>query len=112
MAPSVVIQSTNFEREHALPLDRDAVAHVAALAHIDLSAEELEEFSFELSSVVDHIARLQELDTSSIPPTAHAVPLDNVLREDVVERSWPTEAVLANAPQRVGDLFEVQAILD
>ena len=107
-----MVQSTNHERERTLPLDRDAVAHVAALAHIDLSPEELNEFSFELSSVVDHIARLQELDTSSVPPTAHAVPLDNVLREDIVERSWPPEAVLANAPRRVGDLFEVQAILD
>jgi aspartyl-tRNA(Asn)/glutamyl-tRNA(Gln) amidotransferase subunit C len=107
-----MVQSTNCKREHDLPLDRDAVAHVAALVHIDLSPEELEEFSVELSSVVDHIARLQELDTSSVPPTAHAIPLDNVLREDVVQRSWPTEAVLANAPQRVGDLFEVQAILD
>jgi aspartyl-tRNA(Asn)/glutamyl-tRNA(Gln) amidotransferase subunit C len=107
-----VIQSTNEQRERALPLDRDAVAHVAALAHIDLAPEELEEFSFELSSVLDHIARLSELDTSAVPPTAHAVPLDNVLREDLVQPSWPPEAVLANAPQRVGDLFEVQAILD
>jgi aspartyl-tRNA(Asn)/glutamyl-tRNA(Gln) amidotransferase subunit C len=85
---------------------------VAALAHIDLSPEELNEFSVELSSVVDHIARLRELDTSSVPPTAHAIPIENVLRDDVVKPSWPPEAVLANAPRRVDDLFEVQAILD
>ena len=95
-----------------MPVDRDTVAHVAALAHIDLSPEELNEFSVELSSVVDHIARLRELDTTSVPPTAHAIPIENVLRDDVVKPSWPPEAVLANAPRRVDDLFEVQAILD
>ena len=95
-----------------MPIDRDTVAHVAALAHIDLSPEELDEFSVELSSVVDHIAKLRELDTDAVPPTAHAVPVDNVLRDDIVAPSWPPEAVLANASRRVGDLFEVQAILD
>ena len=95
-----------------MPVDRDTVAHVAGLAHIDLSPEELSEFVHELSSIVDHIQRLGELDTSSVPPTAHAIPLDNVWREDVVEPSWHPEAVLANAPRRVDDLFEVPAILD
>lgn len=95
-----------------MPVDRDTVAHVAELAHIDLRPEELDEFSVELSSIVDHIARLRELDTDAVPPTGHAVPTENVLREDVVAPSWPPEAVLANASRRVGDLFEVQAILD
>ena len=95
-----------------MPIDRDTVAHVAALAHIQLGQDELDEFSVELSTVVDHIAKLSELDTDGVPPTAHAIPVDNVLRDDIVAPSWPAEAVLANAPQRVGDLFEVQAILD
>jgi aspartyl-tRNA(Asn)/glutamyl-tRNA(Gln) amidotransferase subunit C len=107
-----MIQSTNCQRESVLPIDRDTVARAAALAHIDLSPEELDEFSVELSSVVDHFAKLRELDTSWVPPTAHAVPMENVLREDIVAPSWQPEAVLANAPRRVGDLFEVQAILD
>jgi aspartyl-tRNA(Asn)/glutamyl-tRNA(Gln) amidotransferase subunit C len=85
---------------------------VAALAHIDLTPEELDEFSVELSSVIDHIAKLRELDTSSVPPTAHAIPMENVMRDDVVEPSWQPETVLANAPRRVDDLFAVQAILD
>lgn len=95
-----------------MPIDRDTVAHVAELAHIELGDDELDEFAEELSSIVDHIAKLSELDTSSVAPTAHALPLHNVLREDVVEPSWSPDAVLANAPRRVGDLFEVQAILD
>ena len=95
-----------------MPIDRAAVAHVAALAHVGLTEDELEAFSRDLSSIVDHIARLQELDTSQVPPTAHALPMENVLRADEVEPSWELEAVLANAPRRLGDLFEVQAILD
>jgi aspartyl-tRNA(Asn)/glutamyl-tRNA(Gln) amidotransferase subunit C len=107
-----MLQSAAPRREKTLPVDRDTVAHVAALAHIDLSPEELDEFSVELSSVIDHIARLRELETSAVPPTAHAVPMENILRDDIVEPSWQPEAVLANAPRRVDDLFEVQAILD
>lgn len=95
-----------------MSIDRDTVAHVAALAHIDLSPEELDEFAVDLSSILDHIAKLSELDTQDVPPTAHAIPMENVLRDDVVAPSWPPEAVLANASHRVGDLFEVQAILD
>lgn len=95
-----------------MPIDRNTVAHVAELAHIDLRPDELDEFAVELSSIVDHIARLRELDTAEVRPTAHAVPVENVLRDDVVAPSWPPAAVLANASHRVGDLFEVQAILD
>jgi aspartyl-tRNA(Asn)/glutamyl-tRNA(Gln) amidotransferase subunit C len=107
-----MIQFFNSGREFPLSIDRDAVAHVAALAHIDLGPDELDEFAVELSSIVDHIAKLRELDTEDVPPTAHAVPMENVLRDDIVAPSWPPEAVLANASQRVSDLFEVQAILD
>lgn len=107
-----MIQSNHCHGENAVPIDRDTVAHVAALAHVDLKPDELDEFSVELSSIVDHIARLRELDTSSVLPTAHALPMGNVLRDDSVAPSWQPEAVLANAPRRIGDLFEVQAILD
>lgn len=95
-----------------MPISRDAVEHVARLAHIDLQPHEVEEFAVELSSVLDHMARLEEVDTTDIPPTSHVVPLENVMREDEVRPCWPVEAVLANAPHRSGDYFEVQAIFD
>jgi aspartyl-tRNA(Asn)/glutamyl-tRNA(Gln) amidotransferase subunit C len=66
----------------------------------------------EISGILDHVAVLRNLDTSDVPATAFAVPLENVMREDVVAPSWAPAAVLANAPRREDDLFEVQAIFD
>ncbi len=95
-----------------MPVDRNAVEHVARLAHITLSEDEVLELTLQLSSIVDHVARLQELDTEGIEPTGHVVPSMNVLRDDEVQPSWPVEAVMANAPARKDTLFEVQAVLD
>ncbi|HEX6507092.1 MAG TPA: Asp-tRNA(Asn)/Glu-tRNA(Gln) amidotransferase subunit GatC [Chloroflexota bacterium] len=95
-----------------MPIDRAAVEHVARLAHVGLTPEEVEEFADELSSVLDHMRNLQTLDTSGVEPTAHAVPVDNVMRDDEVQPSWPPAAILANAPHRIDGLFEVQAVLD
>lgn len=95
-----------------MPVSRDVVEHVARLAHVGLEPAEIDEFTEELSSVVDHVARLQQVDTSDVPPTAHVFPMQNVMRDDDVTASWSPVAVLANAPQQVDNLFEVQAILD
>lgn len=95
-----------------MPVDRSAVEHVARLAHITLDDDEVRELTLQLSSIVDHVARLQELDTEGIDPTGFAVPSSNVMRDDEVAPSWPVEAVLANAPARHDTLFEVQAVLD
>jgi aspartyl-tRNA(Asn)/glutamyl-tRNA(Gln) amidotransferase subunit C len=95
-----------------MSLSRGEVEHVARLAHIGLTEEEIDEFAIELSSVIDHVTRLQRLDTDGVSPTAHVVPIENVMREDEVRPSWPPEAVLANAPRRYDDQFEVQAIFD
>jgi aspartyl-tRNA(Asn)/glutamyl-tRNA(Gln) amidotransferase subunit C len=85
---------------------------VARLAHVGLEAEEIQEMTQQLSSVLDHVAKLQKVDTTGVPPTSHVVPIEHVVREDEVRPSWPVEAVLANAPHRRDDLFEVQAIFD
>jgi aspartyl-tRNA(Asn)/glutamyl-tRNA(Gln) amidotransferase subunit C len=66
----------------------------------------------EISGILDHIAILREVDTTDVPPTAFAVPVENIVREDEVRPSWDPEAVLANAPRREDGLFEVQAIFD
>ncbi|MDQ2745425.1 MAG: Asp-tRNA(Asn)/Glu-tRNA(Gln) amidotransferase subunit GatC [Chloroflexota bacterium] len=95
-----------------MPVDRIAVEHVARLAHITLDDDEVRELTLQLSSIVDHVARLQELDTEGIEPTGFAVPSSNVMRDDEVTPSWPVEAVLANAPVRHDTVFEVQAVLD
>lgn len=95
-----------------MPLREEEVVHVARLAHIGLAQDEIRELAHELSSVVDHFARLQEVNTSDIEPTAYVVPMHNVMRDDEVRPSWPVQSVLANAPRRSGDFFEIEAVLD
>jgi aspartyl-tRNA(Asn)/glutamyl-tRNA(Gln) amidotransferase subunit C len=95
-----------------MPLSRDVIEHVARLAHVGLQPHEVDEFTLELAPVLDHVARLQQLDTTDVEPTAHAGSLDSVVRQDEVRPSWPIESVLTNAPRRDGDLFEVQAVFE
>lgn len=95
-----------------MPISRADLLHLCRLAHLDLRPEEVDEMLDQVSAVIDHVGRLQSVPTEGVPPTAFAVPLDTVLRTDEVRPSWAPEAVLANAPRRVDDLFEVQAIFD
>src|SRR4051794_37273045 len=92
-------------------LSRADVEHVAFLARLGLTDEELGRLEGQLNHILDQYAKLAELDTSSIPPTAQTIELENILREDVARPSMPAEDVLANAPQRDGDFFVVPAIL-
>ena len=95
-----------------MPISREEVEHVARLAHIGLEPHEVDELTGQLSTVLDHVAKLQEVDTSSVAPTDHVLPIENVMRDDEVGPCWTPEQVLANAPHRTDDLFEVQAIFD
>lgn len=88
------------------------VEHVADLARLALTEEEKERFREQLSSILAYAARLQELDTRDIPPTATVLPLHNVLRDDEVQPSLPREDVLANAPQVEDDCFRVPIVLE
>ena len=72
---------------------------------------ELTRLEGQLNHILDQYAKLAELDTDAIPPTAQTIELENILREDVARPSMPPEDVLANAPQRDGDFFVVPAIL-
>ena len=93
-------------------LDRSVVEKVAGLARIALTDEEIGRFTDQLSVVLDAVDRLREVDTSAIPPTASVLPLENVLRDDVVRPSLPLEEVFRNAPGREGDHFRVQTVLE
>ena len=94
-----------------MPLTIADVEHVAALARLGLTPAETERLRDQLSSILDHIAALNELDTSAIPPTAQVIALTNVYRADEVRPSMPQAAVLANAPRQADGFFEVDAIL-
>ena len=92
-------------------LTRADVEHVAYLARLGLTPDELARLEGQLNHILDQYAKLAELDTSAIPPTAQTIELENILREDVARPSMAPEDVLANAPQRDGDFFVVPAIL-
>ena len=96
-----------------MPLTRAQVQHIAELAKLKLTEEEIERMTPQLSAILDHAARLQELDTEAIPPTASVASLQNVMRDDQVAPSMPREDALANAPDKDerGEFFRVRAIL-
>jgi aspartyl-tRNA(Asn)/glutamyl-tRNA(Gln) amidotransferase subunit C len=92
-------------------ISREDVAHVARLARLDVTDEELDRFAGQLAAVLEHAADLAALDTSGVPPTAHPFPLVNVLREDVVGPSLDRDEVLAMAPAAEDGRFRVPRIL-
>ncbi len=92
-------------------LSRSDVEHVAYLARLGLSDEELTRLEGQLNHILDQYAILATLDTESIPPTAQTIELENILREDLARPSLSVDAVLANAPARHGDFVVVPAIL-
>lgn len=94
-----------------MSLTRADVIHVASLARLGMSDDELTMFQEQLSSILGHIEALNELDTESIPPTAQVVPLENVLRSDEVGDSLPQETVIAMAPETRDGFIAVGAIM-
>jgi aspartyl-tRNA(Asn)/glutamyl-tRNA(Gln) amidotransferase subunit C len=88
-------------------ITRAQVLHVARLARLDLSEEEVARLQLELSAILDAVSKVSELDLDDVPPTSHPLDLVNVLRPDEPRPSLPLEDVFANAPQREGDMFRV-----
>lgn len=95
-----------------MPLSREDVLHVARLARIALSDDEVGRFQTQLSDILDHFDVLRQIDTEGVPPTAHTLDLVNVERDDEECPSMPVGEVLRNAPVREGDLFRVRAVLE
>jgi aspartyl-tRNA(Asn)/glutamyl-tRNA(Gln) amidotransferase subunit C len=87
------------------------VRHVATLSRLALDEEHLKRLTGQLESILGYIAKLSEVDTTGVEPAAHALPLVNVFREDVVEPSLPLEKVLQNAPQSDGAFFMVPKVI-
>lgn len=92
-------------------LTRNEVAHVARLARLELTDDELDTFTGQLAAVLDHAADVEALEIDDVPPTAHPLPLINVLRDDVVRPSLDRDEVLAAAPQAQDGRFVVPRIL-
>jgi aspartyl-tRNA(Asn)/glutamyl-tRNA(Gln) amidotransferase subunit C len=90
-----------------MAISREEVLHVARLARLALSDEEVERLTSELGAILDAVSKVAELDLADVPPTSHPLDLLNALADDEPHESLPLEAVFANAPAREGDLFQV-----
>jgi aspartyl-tRNA(Asn)/glutamyl-tRNA(Gln) amidotransferase subunit C len=92
-------------------LSRDEVVHVARLARLDLTDEQIDTFTPQLAAILAHAADVEALDLAEVPPTSHPYPLSNVWRPDEPRRSGVRDAVLAEAPDAIEGMFRVPPVL-
>jgi aspartyl-tRNA(Asn)/glutamyl-tRNA(Gln) amidotransferase subunit C len=96
----------------SMKIDEAQVRRVALLSRLELSDQEVSQFSTQLSAIFEYIEKLNELDTDNVEPLAHCLPIHNVLRDDVPRPSLSNDEALANAPEREDEYFKVPKILD
>ena len=94
-----------------MPLKREEVEHIALLARVGMTNEDLQTFGEQLSDILEQFNVLSEVDTEGVPPTSHTVDVFTVFRDDEERPSLPSEDVLANAPRRDDDYFRVKPVL-
>ena len=90
-----------------MAITREEVLHVASLAHLELTEEEVEKFTEQLGAILDAVGKVAELDLTGVEPLSHPLDLVNVWAEDEPRPSWPIEESLANAPESEDDHFRV-----
>lgn len=95
-----------------MSISAQEVEHVAGLARLELTEEEKRLFTEQLNSILQHVQKLNELDTEHVEPTRHVIPLSNVMREDEPWESWPLDEVFRNAPEEEDGQFRVPAVLE
>ncbi|MBV7336927.1 Asp-tRNA(Asn)/Glu-tRNA(Gln) amidotransferase subunit GatC [Chloroflexi bacterium TSY] len=95
-----------------MKLSQEDVKHVAELAKLRLSEEEIEEFTEQLSAILDYAQRIQNVDTGSVAPTPYVLPLENIMRPDEPGICLTNEEALANAPDREDGHFRVNAVFE
>ncbi|MCE7792551.1 Asp-tRNA(Asn)/Glu-tRNA(Gln) amidotransferase subunit GatC [Salipaludibacillus sp. CUR1] len=93
-------------------ITKNQVKHVAHLARLEFTEEEIEKFAFELDEIINFAEQLNELHTDNVEPTSHVLDVQNVLREDEVKPSLPREETLRNAPDQKDGQFKVPSVLE
>ena len=88
-------------------ISREQVEHVALLARLALSEEEIERLGGQLGAILEAVSKVSELDLSGVDPTSHPLDVVNVWRDDEARPSWPLATALANAPESEADAFQV-----
>ena len=99
-------------RRMAQKIDAEQVRKVAKLARLALSDAEVEEFTGQLGAILEYVEKMNELDTETVEPLAHCLPISSVFRADEVRESLGVDRTLANAPQWDGSFFKVPKILE
>lgn len=99
------------KQEKSTPIDLPQVRYIAHLARMELSSEEEEKFTHQLARILSYVKKLQELDTSDVPPTSHVLPIKDVFREDETRFSLSSQQALSNAPSRKDNLFKVPKVM-
>ena len=94
-----------------MAISREEVEHIAKLARLQLTDEEIQRFQVELGKIIEYFDQLKKLDTENVPPMTHAVPIENVLREGKVESSLSVEEALQNAPEKKNSYFQVPKVV-
>lgn len=95
-----------------MALTVDEVRWVAHLARLELNEGELELMARQLTSIIDYVTQLRQVDTENVEPLAHPLPVQNVFREDIAAPSLAVDTALANAPDRRGNFYGVPAVLE
>lgn len=95
-----------------MALDRDAVLHIARLARVHLTDDELDTYATQLGDILGHFDALDRVNTDGVEPTAHTLPLRNVMAEDIASDSLPRDEVLALAPNTEDGYLRVRAVLE
>ena len=95
-----------------MKISREEVLHIALLARLGLTDEEVDKLSEQLSNILENFEILQQIDTTDVPPTAQSISLQNVTSSDDVASSLSSDEVLANAPRKEEDFFRVRAVLE
>ena len=93
-------------------IEPDQVSRIARLARINLTPDELQQFTGQLSDILNYVDQLSELNTDGVEPTTHPLKMSNVFRQDQIGQSLSNAEALANAPQTHGDFFAVPKVLE
>jgi aspartyl-tRNA(Asn)/glutamyl-tRNA(Gln) amidotransferase subunit C len=94
-----------------VPITKDEILKIAALARLELTSRELEKLASELAQIVAYIDQIKQVDTTGIVPRSQFIKAENVFRDDIVKPSLPKEAALGNAPDRDEDYFRVPKVI-
>lgn len=94
-----------------MKISKEDVVHVAKLARLDLKAEDVEKFSLQIGAILDYVDTLNQLDTTGVKPTTHAIFLENAFRDDEVKENIDLESVFSNAPEKEDGTFLVPRVI-